>query len=431
MAAVNRRQLLLLLLLRRRIRRRKLKNKYKKKFWIRKIFAERKLKGEFHCLIQDLKLFDHEFFFTQFRMLPSKFEELLSWVAPKITKSTIKRDPIGPEERLCVTLRYIVTGDAQVTIAASYRISQASIGRIIKETTAVIWDVLMEKGFLKAPETEYQWKKVALSFEEKWNFPHCVGAIDGKHIVIQAPAKSGSLFFNYKKTFSIVLLAVCNSDYEFTMVDIGEAGRQSDGGVFANSNIGFSIVNDLLAVPQPDRLEGTNIVFPYVFVGGDAFPLRYNLIKPYSNTVLNLNEIIANYRICRARRIIENTFGILAARFRIFRRPILAKVETVESITKACVALHNYLMKDRFSDGNSLYCPQRFVDTEIHNRRRTGQWRGIVHYDTGLQSVRRVGSNNYSKDAKTVRDNFRDYVNSPAGQVPWQMEMISVTCNGQ
>ena len=55
--------------------------------------------------------------------------------------------------------------------------------------------------------------KIAQSRENKWNSPHCLGAIDGKHIIMESPAKSGSLFYNYKKSFSIVLLAVCNADY--------------------------------------------------------------------------------------------------------------------------------------------------------------------------------------------------------------------------
>ena len=68
-----------------------------------------------------------------------------------------------------------------------------------------------------------------MKFDNKWSFPHCLGAIDRKHIIIQAPPRSGSPFFNYKKSFSIVLLAACNANYELTLVDIGEAGQQSDG----------------------------------------------------------------------------------------------------------------------------------------------------------------------------------------------------------
>ena len=82
-----------------------MEKKKKRKFWVRPIFRERKLKGEFHKLIQDLKLFDSEYFFKQFRMTPTKLEEILSLVAPKIENSSVKCEPIGPEQRLCVILR--------------------------------------------------------------------------------------------------------------------------------------------------------------------------------------------------------------------------------------------------------------------------------------------------------------------------------------
>lgn len=85
-------------------------------------------------------------------MTPSLFEGLLSWIGLKIKKTaTPMRDPIGPSERLAVTLRYLVTGDAQVTIAASYRISPSTIGRIIKETCKVLWDVAESKRFPQRP----------------------------------------------------------------------------------------------------------------------------------------------------------------------------------------------------------------------------------------------------------------------------------------
>ena len=64
--------------------------------WVRKIFFERPWKGEYHQLVQELKLHDHEFFYKQFRMTPTRYEELLNLVGPHIAKSTLKREPISP-----------------------------------------------------------------------------------------------------------------------------------------------------------------------------------------------------------------------------------------------------------------------------------------------------------------------------------------------
>ena len=144
-----RKKLILLLLLRKRKLLRPVKIKKKPKFWVRKIFEECQQKGLFTV-----------------------------WVA-------------SSSERLCVTMRYLVTGDAQITLSTSYRISPTTIGRIIKETTEAIWSVIKEKNFLSVPVSKNEWLQVADSFETQWNFPHCLGAIDGKHVVIQAPSRSG------------------------------------------------------------------------------------------------------------------------------------------------------------------------------------------------------------------------------------------------
>ena len=161
-----------------------------------------------------------------------------------------------------MTLRYLATGDAHTTIAAYYRISPTTVGRIISETCNALWDKLMEAGHIRTPSTVSALKNIARGIEERWNFPNMIGAIDGKHVRMIAPAGQASSLFNYKKTHSIVLLGVCDANYKFTLVDIGDSGRQSDGSVYANSNLGYAIENKLLNVPPDAKVTGSTKVLP-------------------------------------------------------------------------------------------------------------------------------------------------------------------------
>jgi len=85
------------------------------------------------------------------------------------------------------------------------------------------------------PMTEDMWKDTAAKFEQRANFPHCLGAIDGKHICIIKPSVTGSQHFNYKHYFSVVLLAIVDSNYKFVYVDIGSFGKDTDSSIFKNS----------------------------------------------------------------------------------------------------------------------------------------------------------------------------------------------------
>ena len=219
-----------------------------RRYWVRDIYKERETKGEYHLLVKQMKLHDHELFFKCFRMSPTTFEKLLCFVGPDIQKvTTPMRNPISASERLALTLRYLATGDAQATIATSYRMSPDTAGRIIEETCVAICNNLGE--YIKSPSSPTEWERIAAEFENRWNFPNVLGAIDGKHVVMFAPPRSGSSYFNYKGTHSIVLMAICDARYRFLLVDIGDYGRQSDGSVYNNSHLGYAIENNTLGIP--------------------------------------------------------------------------------------------------------------------------------------------------------------------------------------
>ena len=128
-----------------------------------------------------------------------------------------------------VTSRCLATGDAITTIAYNFQIGVSTARQIILDACMAIWDVVIPI-YMPVP-SEDKWKSIANEFYERWNFPNCIGAIHGKHVIIQCPFNSGSLFYSHKSYSSIVLLAVASADYRFVMVDVGAYGSSNDGGV--------------------------------------------------------------------------------------------------------------------------------------------------------------------------------------------------------
>ena len=104
---------------------------------------------------------------------------------------------------------------------------------------------------MECTKDSQEWRVIAVDFESKWSFPNWLGAIDGKHVLINCPANGGSLYHNYKKLHSIVLVPVIDENYKFVMVDSDDYGRLCDSSVFTNPNIVTAINAILLDVPTP------------------------------------------------------------------------------------------------------------------------------------------------------------------------------------
>lgn len=191
------------------------------------------------------------------------------------------------------------------------------------------------------PETEAEWLAIARGYEERWQFPNCLGSIDGKHVRIVPPPGSGSTFYNYKNFFSVVLMACANANYEIIWCEAGVNGRISDGGVIKETSFYKKLNNRELNIPNKTKPQTCSKALPFVFVADEAFALRPDLMKPFGKNSINTERKIYNYRLSRARRVIENVFGILSTRFRIFHTAINLDLHRIKLIVLTCCILHN------------------------------------------------------------------------------------------
>ena len=129
-------------------------------------------------------------------------------------------------------------------------------------------------------------------------------------------------------------------------------------------------------------------------------------MRPYPGKNLDEAKAVFNHILSRARRIIENSIGILAARWRIFRRPILGQPEHVMRYTQAAIALHKFLRTIE----SSVYCPRGFTDGgDGESYTLEGAWRSEVHGYEGLTGLVHVGGNGYCRSAADMRELYEDY----------------------
>lgn len=175
-------------------------------------------------------------------------------------------------------------------LAFSFRMGKSTVVMIVKETVTAIWEKLRP---LKMPTpSKDDFDQIAKDFDELWNFPHVIGCLDGKHIRIKCPDNSASMFFNYKKYFSIVLQGLVDASYKFITVDVGGYGKQSDGGTFLASHLYEFIESGDITLPEPKILPNTNVQAPFVMLADEAYPLLPNLMTPYKRKTLNSTKRI-------------------------------------------------------------------------------------------------------------------------------------------
>lgn len=295
----------------------------------------------------------------------------------------------------------MASGEHFQRIHYNLRLGATTAGKIVNDTCCAIWKILSPQ-FMPLPSTD-GWLNIEKEFDKLWNFPNCIGAIDGKHIAIQCPTNSGSSYYNYKGHHSIVLQAVVDANAKFIFIDVGDFGRNSDGGVLKESNFGKLLDNNKLLLPPPRKIhEEVEDKFPFVFVADEAYPLKKNLMKPFARKQLTNSKRIFNYRQSRARRIVECAFGILTKRFNVFENKMLVNPEKATIITQAACVLHNLIM-DKEHNLNDIHNEMEKISSRVN------------HEDINKPTNRRP-----TTEVIDIRKKFMIYFNSEIGSVPWQ-----------
>ena len=191
-------------------------------------------------------------------MSPEIFENLLQIVGPLIQKKPCRsREPIPFGEQLSVALRYLATGNSQLSESFNFRVGRSTVSSIIiKEACDALW-IGLKDTYLKPPETMDDRIRIGNEYTIEWNFPNCLGAVDGKHIAIECPKNAGSNYFNYKNFHSMVSMACCDAKYCFTFVGIGSYGRDNDAAIFSETDLFNYFRNqDENSIPEPSDVGG-------------------------------------------------------------------------------------------------------------------------------------------------------------------------------
>ena len=320
--------------------------------------------------------------------------------------------PVGL--KLAITLRFLSTGLSYTNLAFNFRTSIAAISLFVPLVCKALIKAYKNE-VLKCPTSPEEWKEVARHFSRKWNYHNCGGALDGKHVAIRKPNNARSEYYNYKKFHSIILMALADAQYRFLYVDIGAEGGAGDAGTWFRCSLHRAIERGRVRFPPDSDLPNDNTKIPFHIIADDAFALKTWLMKPFGHLSQVHHERIFSYRLSRARRVVENAFGILQMRWRVFLTTMQLQPQIVKVITLCACVLHNLTLQRQPPAPHNL-------DREDQNYNLIpGSWR---EQENLMQRLMADHGRNPSSQAKAIRKYLALYYSSEAGSVPWQERMV-------
>ena len=307
-----------------------------------------------------------------------------------LRQDTVMRRAISVERRVGITLWFLATPSEYRTIAHLFGVARSTACEIVHETCTAIVDCLL-KQYIQFPSGA-RLDEVVDGFLNKWGVPMCVGAIDGSHIPVCGMAMNHTDYYNRKGWYSVILQGIVDHSYRFIDINVGWPGSVHDARVFGHSALYSSIENGLL----PNRnmtVNGINI--PLYLIGDSAYPLKTWLMKPYTHSPsLTRQQQYYNYRLCKARIVVENAYGRLKARWHRLMKRNDMRMEVIPTVILAACVLHNIC--------------------EIHGETFQECWLRDMETSNNLQQPNAIAvvANRAGERAKQVREALVYYFNN-------------------
>ena len=316
-----------------------------------------------------------------FRVSKNTFAYLLTNIRHLLERQTLCEVPISPEQRLALCLYRLGRGDYFYTISEMTGLGASTVCAIVSEVSSALIECLWEREITAyMPKNEAEFLEKIHDMEQLWQFPGCWAAVDGCHISIKCPPgglESCKEYHNFKNFYSIILMSMVDAKYRFIWGSCGFPGNSHDSIIFQSTEI-WNKIQEKDYLPLIAKNVG-DCELPPVLLADSAFPLKPWLLKPYSNAVLTPKQRNFNYRLSRARMVVESAYGMLKGRWRVLLRKCECSTDQVKMVTLACMVLHNVCISQDDSMPQTLDIT---VDQKTKCKRSSTEVRELLNMTT-------------------------------------------------
>ncbi|XP_037508358.1 uncharacterized protein LOC119384138 [Rhipicephalus sanguineus] len=297
-------------------------------------------------------------FRQSFRVSQTTFKYLVDVCRPTMERQTTNmREAIPVNKRVAVALYKLCSSAEDRTIANLFDMGRSTVNIIYREFCEAVVDSLEER-WVRMP-TPSEMEDHIKEFQLTLGFPQGVGALDGCHFPVSPPKEYASDYYNYKGWYSVILLALVDHNYMFRFINVGSPGRCHDAHVYHQSSLSRLIEGPTFRTPKTTL---GNVAVPPLVLCDQAFPLTPNLMKPFASTSCSEEQKHFNYQLSKSRRIVENAFGRLKARFRFIMKRMECDISHAPIIIRACCVLNNIC--EHYNDT----VPQQWInEVQLHD----------------------------------------------------------------